>query len=89
MTTDEQIVKWVSQNGVDGAKFASLMKSFSVMSKAAEAETIARRYKINGTPTIVVDGKYQLTTKKSFADWPPLMDQLVIKARADKQAAKR
>jgi thiol:disulfide interchange protein DsbA len=89
MTTDEQIVKWVSQQGVDGAKFASLMKSFSVMSKAAEAETMARRYKINGTPSIVVDGKYLLTTRKTFAEWPALMDQLVIKARADKQAAKR
>jgi thiol:disulfide interchange protein DsbA len=85
MTTDAAIVKWVSQQGVDGQKFAGLMKSFSVMSKAAEAETMARRYKVNQTPTIVVDGKYMLTTNKSFAEWTPLMTQLVAKARAEKR----
>jgi thiol:disulfide interchange protein DsbA len=87
LTTDAEIVKWAGQQGLDPVKFASLMKSFSVMSKAAEAETIARRYKVNSTPTVVVDGKYRLLANnaKSFADWPALMNQLVIKARADKR----
>jgi len=89
LTTDAEIVKWVGQQGVDGAKFAALLKSFSVVSKAAEAETTAKRYKVHQTPTVVVDGKYLLATNKAFSEWPLLMDQLVGKVRAEKSTAKK
>lgn len=57
----ESIGSFVASRGVDRAKFASAYNSFSVQSKVTRAKQMIRSYGINGTPTLVVDGKYVIT----------------------------
>lgn len=56
---DEQIIDWVSKNGIDRAKFLETWNSFSVMTKLRRLPQAATAYQVSGTPTIIVDGKYQ------------------------------
>jgi len=55
---EDKIRDFVSSHGVDGAKFSAAYNSFSMQSKVARAKQMIRSYGINGTPTLVVDGKY-------------------------------
>ena len=56
---DEQIIDWVAKNGIDRAKFMEVWNSFGVMTKLRRLPQVTNAYQVSGTPTIVVDGKYQ------------------------------
>jgi thiol:disulfide interchange protein DsbA len=45
------------------------------------------RTQVGGTPTIVVDGKYRVTTQKSYDDVLRVTDALVARERAARGAA--
>lgn len=55
---ESKIRDFVASHGVDGAKFSAAYNSFSMQSKVERAKQMIRSYSINGTPTLVVDGKY-------------------------------
>ena len=48
--------------GVDGEKFAKTFDSFGVNSQVNLADSRARSYKMQGTPEIVVNGKYRVAS---------------------------
>lgn len=50
---------WAAKKGVDRAQLAAAYNSFSVSAKALRAKEIAGRYKIDGVPAFVVNGRYQ------------------------------
>lgn len=52
---------FVAKHGVDRAKFSATYSSFSVQSKITRAKQMIRSYAIEGTPTLVVNGKYVIT----------------------------
>jgi thiol:disulfide interchange protein DsbA len=54
----EDIAAFMQKNGVDGAKFLDTYKSFTVLTKARQASKLAEAYKIDGVPTLGVQGKY-------------------------------
>jgi thiol:disulfide interchange protein DsbA len=54
----DKIADFVAKHGVDRAKFTAAYNSFSMQSKVTRAKQMIRSYGINGTPTLVVDGKY-------------------------------
>jgi len=85
--TEASILDWAAKQGVDRAKAAAALKSMSVDTKSRQAEANARAARIEGTPAIIVDGKYKLVgaASKSYADWIPLLDLLIAKARADRK----
>lgn len=59
---DESAISgFVAKHGVDPKKFSAAYNSFSMQSKVVRAKQMIRSYGINGTPTIVVDGKYVIT----------------------------
>jgi thiol:disulfide interchange protein DsbA len=86
--TDANILDWAAKQGVDRAKASAALNSMTVDTKSRQAEANARAARIEGTPAIIVDGKYKLVgaASKSYADWIPLLDQLIAKARADRKA---
>jgi protein dithiol oxidoreductase (disulfide-forming) len=55
---EADIAAFMQANGVDGAKFIELYKSFSVQSKARQAQQLADSYKIDGVPAMGVQGRY-------------------------------
>jgi thiol:disulfide interchange protein DsbA len=58
LDTPEKIESFFTSRGVSKADFQRAFASFAMDSKVAKAEDLNRRYKITGTPTIVVNGKY-------------------------------
>ena len=57
---DKSILEWVSAEaqGVDAKKFSDAFNSFGVLSKARRADQLAREAKIQGVPSLMVDGRY-------------------------------
>jgi len=58
MDTPEKIEAFFVSRGVSKDEFKKAFSSFAVESKLLQAEDLNKRYKITGTPTIVVNGKY-------------------------------
>src|SRR3989338_312890 len=61
LNDEAKILNFVAPRGVDRAKFSAAYGSFTVKSKVTRAKQMIRSYGINGTPTLVVDGKYVIT----------------------------
>ena len=93
---DDAIIEWAVKNGLDRAKFMETWNSFGVTSKLRRLQTITANYKVSGTPTIIIDGKYvvspsQVQEANKIRDNAQLlqattqvMDALVKKAAATK-----
>ncbi|QWD79695.1 thiol:disulfide interchange protein DsbA/DsbL [Polynucleobacter sp. MWH-Spelu-300-X4] len=88
MLSDVEIADWLATQGVDRQKFLSAFKSFTVISKARGTSQIAQNYRIDGVPTVAIQGKY--ITSPSIAGGSKtraidVMDYLVNKARKEKR----
>lgn len=55
---EKAILDWIATQGVDRAKFKAVFDSFGVQTKVKRANELAKNYKIDGTPSFAVDGKY-------------------------------
>ena len=58
LTDEDKAADFVAKHGVDRAKFTAAYNSFAMQSKVMRAKQMIRSYRISGTPTLVVDGKY-------------------------------
>jgi protein dithiol oxidoreductase (disulfide-forming) len=58
MDTPEKIEAFFVAHGVGKDEFQKAFSSFAVESRVLHAEDLNRRYRITGTPSIVVNGKY-------------------------------
>ncbi len=77
------IANFVSKHGVDGAQFSAAYNSFTMSSKVTRAKQMIRSYGINGTPTLVVDGKYVITGLQPD-DMIRVLDEVVTKVRKER-----
>ena len=96
MRTIDDLATFYAQHGVDRAKFLAASNSFEVDSKLSRAQKIIQADGVDGTPSIVVDGKYRVTGQSagSYDQLIPLVDWLVqkeidAKAKPTKAAAKK
>lgn len=57
--TDQAILmKWIGEQGVDSKKFEAVFDSFSVNNKVQRAMEMTRKYRIPGTPYLIIGGRY-------------------------------
>ena len=54
----DDIAALVAKNGGDAAKFLAAFKSFSVAASVAKAKKLTADYKIDGVPSLAIQGKY-------------------------------
>lgn len=52
------LVQWAADQGVDKTQFESVFDSFSVQSQVQRANQLAQAYRVEGTPSLSVGGKY-------------------------------
>jgi thiol:disulfide interchange protein DsbA len=52
------LVQWAADQGVDKTQFESVFDSFSVQSQVQRANQLAQTYRVEGTPSLSVGGKY-------------------------------
>ena len=92
LRTIDDLAGFYAQNGVDKAKFLATSASFEVESKLARSQTIVKADGIDGTPSIVVNGKYRITGASAggYPQLIELVDWLVQKEiDAKKPSAKK
>lgn len=77
----QQIADFYAGFGVDAKDFANTMQSFGVDAKLNRSRQFAVRSGVEGTPTLVVNGKYRVTGR-SFEDALRITDHLVAQERA-------
>lgn len=53
-----EIVAWATAQGLDSAKFEGVFDSFGVTSKAQRGDQLTAAYKIQGTPSLAVAGRF-------------------------------
>lgn len=61
LETDEQIMNFFADFGVDKEKFIKTFRSFAVETRIRRAKTVVERYGIDGVPAVAVNGKYLVT----------------------------
>ena len=59
LNNDAAIIDWVTKNGIDRNKFVDAWNSFGVTTKLRRQSQLLSDYKVDGVPTVVIDGKYQ------------------------------
>ncbi len=55
---EEQIMAFIERQGVDMKKFTDTFNSFTVQSKVNRVRQLQDAYRINGVPTVAIDGQY-------------------------------
>ncbi|HVR80580.1 MAG TPA: thiol:disulfide interchange protein DsbA/DsbL [Luteimonas sp.] len=79
---DEQaIARFYGNYGVDPKVFADAMHSFTIDAKLARAKQFLLSSGVEGTPTLIVDGKYRVLGK-SYDDMLRITDLLIAQERA-------
>lgn len=86
---DERVMQeWAVKKGIDGKKFAETLNSFTVVSKVRRGEQVAKAYRNDGVPSLIVDGKYQIVTLEDQAAMLVTADKLIAKVRSEKGGKK-
>jgi len=85
---------WVASKGVDRQKFIDVYNSFAVKSRTQRTLELTRNYDIQGTPTVVVDGRYvtapsMILKADNTIDYPryfKVLDEVIAMARKNHAA---
>ena len=80
------VADWLQKNGVDPKKFNETVKSFGVQSKLRRAQQMTVAYRIEGTPTMAVQGRYTVAAENARSPESMLktVDHLVETVRKNK-----
>lgn len=84
LQSEKEIGNLFEKHGVDREDFSKAFNSFGVGSMTRQANARARAAKITGTPEMMVNGKYRITTRKagSQANMLKIADFLIEKERS-------
>jgi len=74
MRTMEEIAEFYTQFGVDKDKFLSTSKSFAVDGKIRKDQILLQGYKIQATPSLVLNGKYRISGNEAVANYDVMLD---------------
>ncbi len=84
LETEAKLAAFFAKHGVDEAAFKSTFNSFAVNAKLKRAEELMERYRVQATPTVIVNGKYSTsgTMAGSYDAWFAIIDDLAARERA-------
>jgi protein dithiol oxidoreductase (disulfide-forming) len=80
---DDEVIAFVTKNGLNGPQFTEVFNSFSVTAKAKQASRLAQSYKIEGVPTLAIHGRYTTSGSQAGTTDRALLvaDELIARAR--------
>lgn len=78
---EKAVARFYGKYGVDPKVFADAMHSFTIDAKLARAKQFLMSSGVEGTPTLIVDGKYRVLGK-SYEDMLRITDLLIAQERA-------
>lgn len=78
--------KWLAeQTSFDGKKIIAALDAFDNQTEAKKMADLTAEYGIDGTPTVIVGGKYKVIFKQNFDGSMQTIDELVQKVRDERQ----
>lgn len=79
---------FVTQAGVDEEEFMRTFDSFAIATQVRRADAQTRLYRVQGTPTIIVDGRYLVDTVSAGSAEGMLLvvNHLLAKERAERES---
>lgn len=83
---EAKVAAFYTQYGVSAEQFLNTMKSFAVTGQINKANQFMARSKVEGTPTLIVNGKY-LVKGRNWDDMLRIADHLIAKERAAQSGA--
>ena len=80
------IAALMAKNGIDAAKFTGVFNSFSVATSVNRAKKLMAAYKLDGVPTLAVQGRYATSPGQAggFEQATAVVDYLLQRARSTK-----
>ncbi|HET6431919.1 thiol:disulfide interchange protein DsbA/DsbL [Dyella sp.] len=86
LPTIEDAAKVYAKFGVDPKEFVAVANSFSINTQVKRSNELVKAYGVEGTPTIVIDGKYRFDGPSAggYAQMVELAQYLVAKEAAGK-----
>lgn len=83
--TEDGVRSWVEKNGVDAKAFMAAYKSFGIESMLKQADRSARDYKLQGVPTMAVDGRFATSASMTGSHEGTLKQVDLLLARVRKE----
>ena len=84
LETEAALAAFFARFNVDEAAFRTALSSFSVHTNVQRADELTRRYRVDGTPSVVVNGKYVTTASRAggYEQLMTLIEALAASERA-------
>ena len=84
--TEEQVSEWINGKVTDSARFMAAYTSFGVNSMLQRADQLARAMRIQGVPTVAVDGRFLTSASMagSHEEALKVVDQLIERVRKER-----
>jgi thiol:disulfide interchange protein DsbA len=83
MSQEKVIAEWAAKHGLDRDKFMAIYRSDETRRKVERARRQTLEYDIQGTPTLVVDGRF--LTDGSSAKTIDVLDRMIRSAREQRE----
>lgn len=82
--------KFLATLGIDKDKFFAAYQSEEIGNKIKNAYVMGQDYELTGVPTIIINGKYRTSSSQAGSNEKliKVMDELIVKVRMAKKAAK-
>jgi thiol:disulfide interchange protein DsbA len=86
LANDARFFEWAASKGLDRKKVEDTYKSFGVNGKVGRAKQLAQAYNIQSVPTVIVDGKFLLSSSSAGGHErvPAAIDAAIAVARAER-----
>ena len=86
LANDTRFFEWAASKGLDRKAVEDTYKSFGIAGKLGRAKQLAQAYNIQSVPTLIVDGKFLITSSSAGGHErvPVVVDAAVATARAER-----
>lgn len=87
MSKPEVMLNWALRHGIDGKRWTDAYNSAAVSEKVARAQELTHDYSVQGTPSLVVDGRYLTSPAMARGEQRmiPVLEELISIARAERK----
>jgi thiol:disulfide interchange protein DsbA len=86
LASDTRFFDWAASKGLDRKKVEDTYKSFGINGKVGRAKQLAQAYNIQSVPTLIVDGKFMLSSGSAGGHErvPAAIDAAIATARTER-----
>ncbi len=89
LNTEQALVQFAAEQGIDAAKFSEEFNSFGVRTNVERAKRLSAAYQVTSVPMVAVDGKYLTSASMVGSEEGMIkaLDQLVQQAMRERGAS--